>query len=365
MAEKRRGWNTEEISFIKTNYGILTLHQISSKLSRSYNSVSKKIHKLKLDDPRKWTKEEDKILVENYEYNPEVFSLLPNRSYDAVKNRASKTFNLKRDTGNCPVDHKFFERLDEEVAYVLGFFIADGCVERKPQVGARITFSQRTEDKDILYKIREVMQSKSPLSFKKNRNEVSLYIHNGNLVNCLNSMGFNSNKTFTADIPNHISDTYMPSLIRGLLDGDGSIYTDGKYPVVQFLGTYKVLTKVRQYFIRQGVTSKPQVRKRTNVNVHELKYKKQDSVKIILELLYSTSIIHMERKYNKAMDALNILNGAFAREETPRKINPAQIGETLLSDVKGNPESKTDIIRLARRDYTLGPQKGYGIVRSI
>lgn len=344
MSEKRRGWSQKEIQFIKDNYGTLSLHQISSRLSRSYDSVTHKIHRLQLDDPRCWTEDENKILVENYEHNPRVWDLFPTRSYHAVKQRASKTFKLQRDTGNCPVNHRFFDVINRDSAYVLGFFTADGCVERKSGVGARISFSQRLEDIDVLYAIRSVMESESPISIKRGRNEAVLYIHNGRLVAMLHAMGFDSSKTSTATIPDCISDKLMPDYIRGLLDGDGSIITaQGRFRI-QLLGTYPVLRRVREFLIRHGVSSRPSVNKRRNVNVHCLSYSKQADVYDICNLIYSGSNIHMARKYRKAMEVLSVLDGAFARGETPRIINPAQIGETLLGSAKGNPEGKTSYV---------------------
>lgn len=338
MVERRRGWTQKETQFVKDNYGVLTLHQISSHLGRSYPSIAKKVRRLKLDDPRKWTEEEDKLLVENYEYNPQVWELFPNRSHDAVKTRASQTFKLQRKTGNCPVDYKFFDKMSEYSAYTLGFFTADGCIERRPQIGSRISFSQRIEDVDILYKIRKAMKSTSPLCFKRTRNEVTLYYHNAYLVDRLFEMGFDSNKSMTAEIPSCITDEWMPAYLRGLLDGDGSVVTKNRFRVY-FLGTYKLLAAVRRYFISKGLSSKPNVIKRPKVSVHCLAYNEKD-LKTLCELLYSNSNIHLDRKYQKAMYMLSSLGG-FTRGESPRKINSAQIGEPLLGNAKGNPEGKT------------------------
>lgn len=342
MVEKRRGWSCDEIAFIKENHKKLSLHQISSKLSRSYNSIQKKIHHLNLDSLSSWTSQEDALLFENYEHNPEVWSLLPNRSYEAIKQRAAK-YKLKRDTGNCPVDFMFFSReMNKDMAYVLGFFTADGCVERAPRTGARISFSQRIEDVDILYKIREVLNSRSPVCYKNNRNETVLYIHNGKLVNDLTSMGYDSNKSITADIPPCVTDEYMPHFIRGLIDGDGSyIIEKNNRCSIQLLSTYKVLSKIRTFLLKNAVTPKVNVHKRSGVNVHVLKYSDRTSVYSILELIYSSSNIHMLRKYEKARNMFRLINGAFARGESPRIINQAQIGGLLPSDVEDNPESKT------------------------
>jgi hypothetical protein len=57
-----------------------------------------------LDDPRCWTEEEDKILIENYEYNPDVWNLL-SRSREAITQRSQK-YRLSRQCGNYKINWK-------------------------------------------------------------------------------------------------------------------------------------------------------------------------------------------------------------------------------------------------------------------
>lgn len=355
MAERRRGWTQEDLRFIKENYGSISLHEISSRLGRSYSSISSKIHKMELDDPRCWTPDEDALLIANYEFNPSVWDLFPNRSREAIIQRA-QIFKLSRYCGNYPVNFRFFDTWSEETAYTLGFFIADGCLE--PNLN-RISFSQRTEDVDVLYKIREAMDCHNPLCFKKTRNEVGLYIHNKYLVDRLSGLGFDNKKTLTASIPS-IPEEFMPHLIRGILDGDGSIYTDNQRIRVQFLGTYSVLQEVRRFFIQKGISSNEVFKRK--VNVHVLQYSKKKDVEAILSLLYVCSTIHMDRKHSTAIEALKVLHGAFARGVTPGINNLTQNEESLPGHAAANLVGKTDLqkIRLARRGHMSGSSFSIG-----
>lgn len=338
MPERRRGWEQKDIQFIKDNYGVLSLHELSSRLSRSYSSISSKIYKLGLDDPRCWSKEEDLILVQNYEYNPVVWNLLPNRSRAAITLRADKVFKLSRKCGKYPVNYKFFDTITSESAYVLGFFTADGCLEPKKH---GFSFSQRIEDVDVLYKIRKVMDCRNPLCFKRTRNEVTLFVTNQYMQKCLESMGYDNQKSISADIPDQITYQFYPDFIRGLIDGDGSVICKNGNIDIQLLGTLKVLSKIREYFISMGLSSKSHVSKR-QINVHVLKYSKYDSIKIC-DLIYSgKEDLSMARKYKKAMEILGIQNGAFARGVTPGIINSAQNEEILPSNVEDNLVRKTE-----------------------
>lgn len=336
--EKRRSWAPSDIQFIKDNYGQLSVHQISSRLSRSYSSITSKIYKLGLDDPRCWTPQEDQLLVENYEFNPTVWELFPTRTSAAVKQRAEKQFRLQRQCGNYRINHKFFDNWSNEMAYVLGFFTADGCVE--PNLN-RISFSQRKEDVDILEKIRKVMNCWNPLCYKKSRNEVGLYIHNRYMVDKLIELGFDQNKTSTAQIPSNMPDEYALDYIRGLLDGDGSILLPPNYHVygrIQLLGTKAVLDQVRFYLINQlRVSSKSQPHKRSKVNVYCLNYGAKSDVASICKALYTDANIYMDRKKHYA----ELVLGAFTRGVSPRTINAAQNEETPPSNVEGNLVGKT------------------------
>lgn len=352
MVEKRRGWTREEIAFVKANYGVLSLHQISSKLGRSYASISHKIHRLGLDDPRAWTAEEDQILIENYEHNPEVGKLLPNRSYDSIKVRASK-LKLRKKCGKHPVDWKFFDNINDPVkAYVLGFFTGDGCIE--PHI-RRLTFSQRTEDVDVLYKIRSAMKCFTPLYFKRARNEVTLHIRSEYLVARLQELGYTADKTCTARIPDELDRKYYPDFIKGLMDSDGTIWAEGARRRLRFLGTKEILKQVRAYLISKGVAGRSDVARVGKEKVWHLTYGARADVKTVLELLYSTSKIHLDRKYNLAIQVLNYLNdGAFTRGVSPRKINPAQIREPQPDNAAGDPEGKTGFGRIGLQRLHAG-----------
>ena len=61
------------------------------------------------------------------------------------------------------INEKYFETVEtEKQAYILGFIYSDGCVQELPTTSA-LTFSQLEQDVDILYKIKEELQSDYPM----------------------------------------------------------------------------------------------------------------------------------------------------------------------------------------------------------
>lgn len=292
--EKRRGWTHSEIEYVKDNYGVLSVESIASNLSRSYNSITHKVHKLGLDDPRKWTHEEDRLLIANYENNPTVWELFPTRSRAAIKQRASKIYNLQRKCGNYPLNWRFFDELSEEMSYVLGFLMADGCIE--PHI-RRVSIGISTKDVQILYDIRAAMECHNPLTFKRSRDEVALYIHNEHIVNQLLDLGMSYRKTGRTVFPS-LPDSMEPHYVRGIFDGDGSIYTpsDGRSGRVQFLGSNQLLTQLRIRMIEIGCSSKPEVRKRKGTYI--LSYSSSGDLVRIFKYMYESNPICLRRKYD-------------------------------------------------------------------
>jgi len=84
-----------ELNFLAENYKKYSINELSIKLGRSKNSVSKKMSRLNLFQT-KWTKDEENYLKQNYERktNYELAELL-GRSVDGVSHRLMK-LKLKR-----------------------------------------------------------------------------------------------------------------------------------------------------------------------------------------------------------------------------------------------------------------------------
>lgn len=110
------------------------------------------------------------------------------------------------------------------MAYILGFFTADGSMIRNKR-GAHFIEFQIT-DKNLLYKIREAINSDHKISVRIRKFPwkvcYRLQIGSKEMFNDLLRLGLTSNKSKTIKLP-HVPDKYFSHFIRGYFDGDGNV----------------------------------------------------------------------------------------------------------------------------------------------
>ena len=112
------------------------------------------------------------------------------------------------------------------MAYVLGFFSADGYITINKRGGH--FWSIQIKDKDLLEEIKKVIGSDHKIGFKKeNGNNKAIYrlqIGSLDMCNDLNKLGFKERKTKNLSVPK-IPNKYFKDFVRGYFDGDGNIWT--------------------------------------------------------------------------------------------------------------------------------------------
>ncbi len=110
------------------------------------------------------------------------------------------------------------------MAYVLGFFTADGNMIRNKR-GAHFISIEIT-DRDILEKIRDVINSNHKISIRKRefpeKDAYRLQIGSKGMFNDLIRLGMTPNKSKTIDLP-FVPEKYFSDFVRGYFDGDGCI----------------------------------------------------------------------------------------------------------------------------------------------
>jgi len=119
----------------------------------------------------------------------------------------------------------FFKKWTSEMAYILGFFTADGCMVKNKR-GARFIEFQIT-DKKLLEKIRETLSSNHKISERQHknknwRNAYHLQIGSKTMFDDLLKLGLTPNKSKTIKLP-HIPNKYFSHFLKGYFDGDGCV----------------------------------------------------------------------------------------------------------------------------------------------
>jgi len=123
-------------------------------------------------------------------------------------------------------DEDFFKKWSSEMAYILGFFIADGSLTINPRGSKYIDFG--ITDGDLLFEIRKVLKSNHRIS-KINRGDnckkvYRLQIGSKEMFNDLLKLGLKVNKTGKEVLPK-VPNIYFKDFIRGYFDGDGGVWS--------------------------------------------------------------------------------------------------------------------------------------------
>ena len=235
-------WTQKEIQFLIENYHDGKKEDLLLNLyRRSYKGILDKAEKLglKRDCYCYWTNEEKKILQNNY-YDGKKEDLMLNlyrHSWKGIQKKAFK-LELKRKI-RLQVDEDFFKVWTKEMAYIFGFWIADGWIFEKDN---SIGFS--SNDQDLLKIIKYNLKSEHKIS-KSHEKGYQLHIHNKIIYNDLLKLGGTPRKSLIIQFP-EVPNEFLPDFIRGFMDGDGGVYFYNYYPSIRFTGNIDFLTVLKE-----------------------------------------------------------------------------------------------------------------------
>jgi len=121
-------------------------------------------------------------------------------------------------------NENFFKKWSPKMAYVLGFFTADGNMIKNKRGAHFIEF--QISDKTLLEKIRKALNSNHKITARKRndkqKNSYRLQIGNKTIFNDLLKLGLTPNKSKTINMP-HVPKKYLSHFVRGYFDGDGNV----------------------------------------------------------------------------------------------------------------------------------------------
>ena len=196
------------------------------------------------------------------------------------------------------------------MAYVLGFFYADGGMERSVvNRGWYIRFS--STDKALLAAIAGSLNSKHPLIVRNlplpNKIGYILRVGDKVLYSALEEMGLHPNKSLSITMPS-VPIEYRADFIRGYFDGDGCVFlerfirkADGKKAIkrlhTSFTSGSRLFLEQLSAMIRQeiGVDSKIYQSDRS----YQIRYSTMNSVRLFTYIYRDTPAIFLDRKYRK------------------------------------------------------------------
>lgn len=255
-----------------------------------------------------WKKDEETTLRNNFSNSSrkKLLDILPKRTWKAICRKAER-MNIKRIDyirSLKPKNHDFFKKWSEEMAYILGFITADGCIA-KNKYSYKLYFSIHEKDKDLLEKIRKILAPKNKYSYYKKEKMYHFSFTSTEMYNDLMKLGITPRKTFSVKPP-QVPKEFIRDYLRGYIDGDGCINIfkrkDSKkeMPALRIIGNMEISKYIRSTF-NKVANSKLNIYKTYSKYGNEmdnLLYTCKNAVKI-LDFLYENSTIYLDRKYKK------------------------------------------------------------------
>lgn len=202
------------------------------------------------------------------------------------------------------VNHNTFRTIDNEAkAYWLGFLMADGFVHTNNMVGLALA----EKDLNHLRKYKKFMGSEHKIvSWEAAYDDTCepttahrLMFRSKVMTKDLKHHGIGKRKTGNESIPRTVPQSLMRHFIRGLWDGDGTIFRDecGKVRY-SLVGNYELLTELAHILYKEANTRLANVIK--HKTIHSISYGSASDVAKLTAYFYDDATVYLERKREKA-----------------------------------------------------------------
>lgn len=145
-----------------------------------------------------------------------------NIPYHILRSRLEKLNLAKKSRYIYDINHDCFDVWSSDMAYIIGFILADGHIGLKTN---ELIIKIHQKDIEILNFIKQFLGSTAPIkTFVEKQHSVpiaKLRISSPKIIKKLHSLGIEQNKADRLVIPKSMPKEYFPDLIRGIFDGDG------------------------------------------------------------------------------------------------------------------------------------------------
>lgn len=221
------------------------------------------------------------------------------------------------------LNEDYFKRWTPEMAYILGFIAADGCINTKQNItksGGKknrnvLQISLQEDDYEHLVKIKDALEYSGEVSIYylsgkykgSGRKYASLHIHSKTLIDDIKETGIRERKSFDKEIPVSLPSEFEIDYFRGYFDGNGSVGV--QYPTnskgkrtetcqirVRITSGSKVnLEQMQEMLVSYGLKRK-KINKCGSNNAYDICYSTKESI-ILYDLMYSGNEMKLDRKY--------------------------------------------------------------------
>lgn len=227
-----------------------------------------------------------------------------------LRSNGIRTNNMGR-TVNRILNTEYFDNIDtEKKAYLLGFITADGSVtyRKDREYGKVLRLEVQERDECVIDLLISELNSESKKYYreKNNKRSVQVNINSSEIVESLSKYGVIPNKTYLmANLYRELGENFERHYLRGLFDGDGSIYFSDGIPHCSFVeGIESVVIDFRD-MINKNSNLKNTVKIQENNGVYRAVWNGRKSF-CMLRYLYEGSSIFLPRKKHLFENIKNI-----------------------------------------------------------
>lgn len=224
------------------------------------------------------------------------------------------------------VDESFFDNWSNQMAYILGFTLADGSIDLNT-----LAWDIQKRDLNILKKIKKSLSSTYPIRLHRGKS-YRMRVSNLLLIGGIVRRGLIPKKKFRKSIPK-ISKRYARHFLRGYLEGDGWVVLRRNRNELDLgfcSGNRDILSAVNDLIVERFQINPGKVRAKKKVTpkgklstTYQLEYYSSNAWRICQSLYgnLNKKDLYLDRKYRKYLDAKDLY---LYLESGTKKVRPIQ-----------------------------------------
>lgn len=265
---------------------------------------------------KNFTEEEELYIIRSYkngksrrqlklEFNVSDKVILRILKKNKVDIRNIQTANSKR---KYDIDDTYFDTESSNMAYIMGFWAADGNVSSTEN---RLDLELNSVDIEVLEKIRDELKSQRPIKIYQCQNGYTknkLLFWSSHIKKVFAEYGIVPNKTYSKDFhaPYKLKKEFWIDYIRGFFDGDGCVKKANSLTFELNSINKQFLLDIKQfmldyYNIKMEISI---AHSRPNQKIMYRLYCYGEYAKQVYKILYTPNSLYLKRKFDRWQELL-------------------------------------------------------------